>query len=106
MSIDQVLSSPVISSPGAFDPVRTKTKKSLFISTDIKKESWYGSTESPINRCYSPKAMYCIGNCRDHPSEEVRLTADVVGVYQTLVSYNQAYGHSLLNPDFLVFVKG
>ena len=93
-SIDQVLSSPVSSSPGTFDranmsPVRTKSKKSLSISTDM--EMWYGSTMSPIDRCVSPEAMYCTGECRENPSEEEELSADIVGVLQTFVSL---HGHS------------
>ena len=84
-SIDQVLSSPVTPSPG-FDPIRTRTKKSLSILTDVEKESWYGSSMSPINRCRSPETMYCTGNCRDKPSEEEKLGAEVVGVLQTFVS--------------------
>ena len=78
------------SSPGTFDranmsPFRTKSKKSFYISTDnMEKESWYGSTLSPINRCGSPEPMYCTGNCRDYPSLEGP-SADVVGVLQTFV---------------------
>ena len=45
----------------------------------MEKESWYGSTLSPINRCGSPEPMYCTGNCRDYPSAEGP-SADVVGV--------------------------
>ena len=78
------------SSPGTFDranmsPFRSKSKKLLSISTDnMEKESWYGSSMSPINRCGSPEPMYCTGNCRDYPSLEGP-SADVVGVLQTFV---------------------
>ena len=85
------------SSPGTFDHanIRTKSKKSLFISTDsTEKESWYGSTMSPINRCGSPEQMYCTGNCRDNPSEE-GLSADVVCVLQMYL-FKHAHGHSFL----------
>jgi hypothetical protein len=91
-SIDQVLSSPVTSSPGTFDlvhmsPITTKSNKSLSISTDMEKESWYGSTMSPIDRCVSPESMYCTGKCRDDPSPVGRISADVVGVPSTFVSF-------------------
>jgi len=84
-SIDQVLSSPVSSSPATFDrgnmsPIRTKSKKSLSIITDnMEKESWYGSNMSPINRCGSPESMYCTGRCRDNPSEEGP-SADIISL--------------------------
>lgn len=84
-SIDQVLSSPVSSHPGTFasdrahiQPIRTKSKKSLSITTEnLEGEAWYGSTMSPINRCGSPEAMYCTGNCSFDEGEP---SADVVGV--------------------------
>ena len=78
------------SPPGTFDHanIRTKSKKSLFISSDsTKKESWYGSTMSPIDRCDSPEPMYCTGNCRDNPSEE-GLSADIVGVLQMFITFS------------------
>ena len=81
-----MLSSPVTSSPGTFDHIITKSKKSLSISTNIEKESWYGSTMSPIERCGSPEAMFCTGDCHDNPSEEVGPSADVVRVLQTFLS--------------------
>ena len=84
-SIDQVLASPVATSAGTFDfksPIRTKSKKSLSISTDMEKELWYGSTMSPIDRCGSPESMYCTGKCREDPLPEGRPSADVVGVLQ------------------------
>lgn len=68
-------------------PIRTKSKKSLTISTDL--DMWYGSNMSPINRCGSPEAMYCTGECRENPSEEglsADNSADVVSVLQASVS--------------------
>jgi len=57
--------------PANMSPIRTKSKKSLSISTDdMEKESWYGSTISPISRCGSPEPMYCTGNCRGNLSEQ------------------------------------
>ena len=88
-SIDQDLSSPDSSSSITLDcadmsPTRTKLKKSLSILTDnTEKESWYGSTISPTNRCGSPEPMYCTGNCCDNLSESEK--ADVVSVLQTMV---------------------
>ena len=79
-------SSPGTFNPANMSPIRTKSKKSLFISTDnMEKESWYGSTMSPINRSISPVSMYCTGKCRDNPSEEGRPSADIVSVLQTFV---------------------
>ena len=66
-------------------PIRTKSKKSLSISTNLEKESWYGSTMSPIERCISPESMYCTGICRENPSEEGRLSADVVRCFRYII---------------------
>ena len=81
-SIDQVLSSPVSSRPGTFSSDRaailTKSKKSLSITTEnLEGEAWYGSTMSPIDRCGSPEAMYCTGNCSFDEGEP---SADVVSI--------------------------
>lgn len=88
-SIDQVLASPLTPSSGAFNfapvsSITTKSKTSLSISTNIEKESWYGNTGSPIDRCRSPESMFCTGICRENPSLTENFTpeasADVVGV--------------------------
>lgn len=86
-SIDQVMASPVTPSAGSFDskitsPIKTKSKKSLSISTNIENESWYGGFGSPIDRCGSPESMYCTGKCRDDPCVGMSptLSADVVRV--------------------------
>ena len=76
-------------------PTGTKLKKSLSISTDnTEKESLYGSTISPTNRCGSPEPMYCAGNCCDNLSESEK--ADVVSVLQTMVSKGTSSLISLL----------
>ena len=54
------------------------------VSLRLEKESWYGSTMAPIDRCGSPESLYCTGKCRDNPSSEGP-SADVVGVLQTFV---------------------
>jgi hypothetical protein len=98
-SIDQVMASPVSPSAGGFDsrpmsPIKTKSKKSLSISTNVGKDSWYGSPGSPIDRCGSPEAMYCTGHCREDPFVGISFTpgADVVRVLhrQASFSYKQA----------------
>jgi len=73
-SIDQILTSSVTPSAGAFD-FKTHLKKSLSISTNTQKELWYGSILSPIDRCGSPPSLYC---CRENHGWADRLTADVV----------------------------
>lgn len=97
-SIDQVLMSPDTPSAGAFDftPIKTHLKRSLSISTDTQKESWYGSVPSPIYRCRSPSSLYCTGRCREDPVSAARLTADVVCVLQFLFFiYTRADSYSL-----------
>ena len=79
-------SSPDTFDPANMSPIITKSKKSLFISTDnLEKESWYGGTMDPINRCDSPESMYCTGKCRENFFEEGEPSADIVGVLQTFV---------------------
>jgi hypothetical protein len=84
-SIDQVLASPVSPSAAPFDvtPIKTKSKKSLSISTNAD-DLWYGSNVSPIDRCGSPVPMYCTGLCRDNPPLEERPLPDVVRVLSFL----------------------
>ena len=90
-SIDQILTSPVSPSAAPFDitPIKTKSKKSLSISTNAD-ESWYGSNLSPIDRCGSPVPMYCTGLCRENPPLEERPLPDVVCVLQSLFFSIQA----------------
>ena len=56
------------------------------VSLRLEKESWYGSTMAPIDRCGSPESMYCTGKCRDNPVAEEGISADIVGVLQTFVT--------------------